>query len=308
MFSHGWRCCVARNDKQVVVIIGGSSGIGRECALLFATQGSQTVLLARGKERLNAVVAEIQARGGLAQSFPLDISDHQNVLQAATHIEAEYGQVDVLLYAAGAFYLSPVETMDLSAAKRVMETNYWGAVSATQAFLPLLRRGQGKTIVFLSSLSVPCTPPFFTAYAATKHALRGLALSLRQEVRPEGIRVLLISPGPVDTPLIEHHLHRDMYRLPPGIPVLQPAVAAKQIVKAVRQKKRGEVVIPRRMSIAARLAYTYPRLVEWYYRLSIPGWSRSIQYQIERQRRERREPQPPLAQTQLAVRTLEPEE
>jgi NAD(P)-dependent dehydrogenase (short-subunit alcohol dehydrogenase family) len=299
---------VARSANEVVVIIGGSSGIGRECARLFAKQGADTVLMARGRDRLDAVVAEILASGGQAHAVAADVSNHQDVRQAAEQIAAQHGRVDVLLYAAGAFYLSPVETMDIEAAKRLMEVNYWGAVSAAQAFLPLLRQGQGKTIVLLSSLSVPCTPPFFTAYAATKHALRGLALSLRQEVRPEGIRVLLASPGPVDTPLIEQHLHRDMYRLPPGIPVLQPEIAARQIVKAVRQKKRGEVVVPRRMSLAARLAYSYPSLVEWYYRLSVPGWSRSVLDQVSKQRLDSGVVSTPLVSPRSPVRTSEPEE
>lgn len=276
-------------ENHVVAIIGASSGIGKACALLFANQGAQTILIARGKERLKQVADEIVKSGGMAHEFSADVTSAEDVQQLANEIQRQFGRVDILIYGAAAFYLSPVETMDIDLAKQAMEVNYWGAVQVTQAFLPLLRKGQRKTILFISSLSVSCTPPFFAAYAATKHALRGLALSLRQELRPEGIQVQIVSPGPVDTPLIENHLHREMYRLPPGIPVLQPQDTAKQIVKAILRRKQ-DAVIPKQMDWVARLSYAFPSLVESYYRLSVPGWDKAIQTQIEKQRRETVEP------------------
>ncbi|WAH35982.1 SDR family NAD(P)-dependent oxidoreductase [Alicyclobacillus dauci] len=293
--------------NQVVAIVGGSSGIGMESALLFATQGTQTLLIARGRERLRESVDEIRANGGKAQEFPADITSPDEVIQLANQIRSQFGRVDVLIYGAAEFYLSPVEMMDCGLAKHAMEVNYWGAVNVTKAFLPLIRNGERKTIVFISSLSVPCTPPFFAAYAATKHALRGLALSLRQELKPEGIRVQMITPGPVDTPLIENYLHRGMYRLPPGIPVLQPRITAKQIYKAVIQRKQ-DVVVPKRMGWAARLAYAFPSLVESYYRLSVPDWSQSIQTQIEKHKHRTLEPHPTVVQSNSTVTTSEPEE
>ena len=254
--------------QQVVAIVGGSSGIGKACALLFAKEGAKTVLVARGSERLREAANEVRAAGGEALELPADITSPDEVARLAHRIERQFGHLDVLVYGAAAFSLSPVETMDIDLAKRSMDVNYWGAVQVVQAFLPLLRKGQRKSVVLLSSLSVPCTPPFFTPYAASKHALRGFALSLRQELRPEGIRVLLVSPGPVDTPLIKNYLHRDMYRLPPGIPVLQPETTAIEILKAVKRGKQ-DIVIPIRIGLAARLAYMLPSLVESYYRLSL---------------------------------------
>jgi NAD(P)-dependent dehydrogenase (short-subunit alcohol dehydrogenase family) len=275
--------------NQVIVIVGASSGIGRECALMFAKQGAQTVLIARGRERLWEVVEEIRLNGGKAEEFSADMTSQDEVKRLAAQVKNRFGRVDVLMYCAAGFALSPVETMNIDVAKQVMEVNYWGAVYAAQAFLPLIREGQRKSIVLISSMSVPCTPPFFAPYAATKHALRGLALSLRQELRPEGIRVQIVSPGPVDTPLIENHLHRGMYRLPPGIPVLQPNIVARQIFTAIRRHKQ-DVVIPKRLGWLARIAYAFPSIVESIYRLSIPGWSRAIQAEIEKQRTEYADP------------------
>lgn len=296
-----------RLEDQVIVIVGGSSGIGKECALLFAKQGANILLIARGRERLQEVVGEIHSKGGKAQEFPADVTSRDDVRQISRQIESQFGRVDILIYGAAAFYLSSVEMMDIDLAKQTMEVNYWGAVHIIQAFLPLIRKSQCKSIVLISSLSVPCTPPFFTAYAATKHALRGLALSLRQELRTEGIRVQLIAPGPVDTPLIENYLYQEMYRLPRGIPVLQPKIAAQKIFKAVNRRKQ-EVVIPKRMGLAARLAYAFPSLVESYYHLSIPDWSQAIHTQIEKQRHDTYEPHLTPVKPNPTAKTSELEE
>lgn len=267
--------------NDVVAVIGGSSGIGKESAKLFADQGAQVVLIARGTDRLRETAAEIQNQGRRADVMKADVASLDEMRTAAERIKATYGKLDVLIYSAAGFYLSPVETMDLTVAKQLMEINYWGALHTTQAFLPVIRKGERKSMVYISSLSAQCTPPFFTAYAATKHALRGFLLSLRQELRPEGIHVGMVSPGPVQTPLIEKDLHQDMYRLPFGIPVLKPESAAKAVLRSVKTRK-GDLVVPARIAAAARLAAAFPSLVETYYRLSIPGWRKHIESLVGR--------------------------
>jgi short-subunit dehydrogenase len=270
-----------RFSDEIVLIVGGSSGIGKESAKLFAAQGAQVILLARGADRLLETAREIEKQGGKVETLTADVAVPNEVQKAADIIGAKFGRVDVLLYSAAVFYLSPVETMDLQLARQSMDINYWGAVNITQAMLPLIRKGKRKSLLFLSSLSAYTTPPFFTAYAATKYALRGFLLSLRQELNPEGIHVGMVSPGPVATPLIEKEIHQEMYRLPLGIPVLQPEAAAKGILQAVISKKQ-DLILPKRMDLAARLAMTFPSLVEMYYRATIPGWQHVILEQTRR--------------------------
>ncbi|WAH44455.1 SDR family oxidoreductase [Alicyclobacillus fastidiosus] len=132
-------------------MVGGSSGIGRECALLLAKQGTETLLIARGKERLQEVVDEIQLTGGKVQAFAADVTSPEEVEQVADQIGSQFGRLDVLIYGAAAFYLSPVEMMDIGIAKHVMEVNYWGAVNTIQAFFLLIRNGQRKSIVLILS-------------------------------------------------------------------------------------------------------------------------------------------------------------
>lgn len=270
-----------RFSDEIAVIVGGSSGIGKESAKLFANQGAQVILIARGADRLLETAREIEEQGGKVETLAADVASSDEIQRVVRTIGEKFGRVDVLLYSAAVFYLSPVETMDLNLARQSMDINYWGAVNTTQAFLPLIRKGKRKSLIFISSLSAYTTPPFFTAYAATKHALRGFILSLRQELKPEGMHVGMVSPGPVSTPLIEKELHQNMYRLPFGIPVLQPESAAKEVLQAVIKQKQ-DLLIPRRINLAARLACTFPSLVEMYYRLTIPGWKQLILSQTKR--------------------------
>lgn len=267
---------------EVIVVIGGSSGIGKAAAKLIAAQGAEVVLMARGTARLQAAAEEIRQQGGKVHILSSDVASPTDVQKAAAAVEQQFGKVDSLIFGAGLFYLSPVETMDLARAKLLMEINYWGAIHTTQAFLPLIRKGRRKSLIYISSLSAYCTPPFFTAYAASKHALRGFVLALRQELRPEGIHVGMVSPGPIYTPLIEQELHQDMYRLPFGIPVLTPETAAEYILKFLLHPRRRERVVPTKMTWAARLGGAFHGFVEKYYRFSIPGWNKLILSQTTR--------------------------
>ncbi|MCL6594410.1 MAG: SDR family NAD(P)-dependent oxidoreductase, partial [Alicyclobacillus sp.] len=214
-----------------------------------------------------------------ASILPADVSQPGAAAALARQVEQTLGRVDVLVYSAAVFHAAPVATLDLELARRAMDVNYWGAVSTVQAFLPLLRSGQRKCIALVSSLSVHCTPAFFAAYAAPKHALHGFALSLRQELAPEGIRVVLVAPGPVATGLIEGYLHGDLYRLPPGVPVLTPDVAARGLVKAVLQR-RQQVVLPRRFSPLARLSIAFPAMLDAYYRWTLRGWRETVRQAV----------------------------
>lgn len=258
---------------QRVAIIGGSSGIGRATARMFAAEGAEVWLFARGEERLRRAVEEIRQQGGKGEGFVLDVSDEKDVQEMAQQLQRRDGGLDVLIYSAGQFYAAPAEEMNISRARQVMESNYWGALHVVRAFLPLLRQGKGKSLVFLSSLAAACTPAYFTAYAASKHALRGFVLALRQELRREGIHVGMVAPGPVDTPLIAEDLHGEYYPLPPGIPILTAEQVAAGIMRTVKKRKE-EVVLPRRLAPAARLAQAFPSLVERYYR-----WTKTLLFQ-----------------------------
>jgi NAD(P)-dependent dehydrogenase (short-subunit alcohol dehydrogenase family) len=285
-------------QDAVVMVVGASSGIGQAVAGRLGALGARVIAVARDTHRLHDTVRSLRDQGLTVSALPLDATVADAWARAARRVKQEYGRLDVLVYSAGVLHLAPVAHMDVGEARAAMDTNYWGAVLAVQHLVPLLIRGRTPRIGFLSSLSVPCTPPFFTSYAAPKYALHALARCLQQELRPAGVRVSLILPGPVDTPLVAGKLHGELYRLPPGIPVITAEQAAKGVIHAIEHGKPWAVV-PRSLRWAARLAEWRPGWMERLYRMTIPDWEASL---------ERHLPSAPAAGQERVPTTSEPAE
>jgi short-subunit dehydrogenase len=144
--------------------------------------------------------------------------------------------------------------------------NYLGAVNMIDAVLPLLRLGGRRSIVNVSSLAGKLAPPYMAAYAASKFALTAYTHSLRQELAPEGFHVGLVSPAPVDTPMIRGRVRTRYYPLPPGIGVLTPEATAKEIFRLVLFRTTDRT-LPGRLSPLVRLGQAFPRLVDGVYAL-----------------------------------------
>lgn len=264
-----------------VMVVGASSGIGRALTEKILEQGGHVFAVARDTPRLHEAVAQWQTRGLPAEPLPIDVMSTEDWMQAARTVEDRYGRLDVLIYGAGVLQLAPAASMNVSEAKAAMDTLYWGAVHAVQAMVPLMMRARASRIAFISSLSVPCTPAFFTPYVAPKYALHGLARCLEQELRPAGMRVCLIMPGPVDTPLVSGKIGGAWYPLPPGVRILSPEEAAEGVLHAVERGRR-RTVIPRSMAWMARLADRHPRWMEKFYEWTVPGWKAHLSQHLPR--------------------------
>ena len=185
---------------QVAVIVGASSGIGRETALMFARAGATTVLAARGRDKLHTLAEEI---GSGSMVCPMDVEDTSSVGRAVDMIVERLGRIDVLVYAAGtnipdrALDALTAETWDM-----MLATNLSGAFHCTQAVLPTMR-GQGEgLIIYLSSVAVQFPDVSGVSYQAAKHGLVGLAHGTFKEEQDNGIRTTVIFPGLTDTPLV----------------------------------------------------------------------------------------------------------
>ncbi len=185
---------------QVAVIVGASSGIGRETALMFARAGATTVLAARGRDKLHTLAEEI---GSGSMVCPMDVEDTSSVGRAVDMIVERLGRIDVLVYAAGtnipdrALDALTAETWDM-----MLATNLSGAFHCTQAVLPTMR-GQGEgLIIYLSSVAVQFPDVSGVSYQAAKHGLVGLAHGTFKEEQDHGIRTTVIFPGLTDTPLV----------------------------------------------------------------------------------------------------------
>lgn len=145
-----------------------------------------------------------------------------------------------------------------------MRVNFLGTVAVIHASLPLLRNGRDPVVMNVASVAGRVAPPFMAAYAASKFALIGYSHALRQELRPDGIHVGVVLPGPVDTPMVDGRLGGTHYPLPPGVSVLSAGRVAQAIANAIEQRV-PEVVVPRRLALATRLGAIFPAMVDRLY-------------------------------------------
>jgi NADP-dependent 3-hydroxy acid dehydrogenase YdfG len=187
------------STDPVAVITGASSGIGAATARALAAQKYRLVLLARRVERLEQLAAEL-GNGTLA--IAADVTDRAAVVAAADRVEQELGGVDVLVNNAGVMLLGPFGSEQRNEARRMVEVNLLGAMTATEVFLPQLRDGGGD-LVNISSVAGRTARAGNAAYAATKWGMNGWSEALRQELQPD-IRVIVIEPGAVATELTDH--------------------------------------------------------------------------------------------------------
>jgi len=247
---------------QVAVVTGASSGIGRATARALARAGARLVLVSRSEPRLEAAAQDIAplAGGGPPLLIPCDVSIPEAVLAMAERVRRDVGAPDVVVNNAGIGHWAPVVEMPVERMRAVLDVNFFGAVHCTQAFLPaMLERGQG-TVVFVSSGLGQIPFPNSAAYCASKHALNGFAGSLRAEVEPLGVNVLLVLPGGTRTAFFEanaypaHVLSRYLFQR-----LVPPERVARRIVRGVIRGRR-RVVIGRFNDLGLRLVSAFPEL------------------------------------------------
>jgi short-subunit dehydrogenase len=178
-----------------VVITGASMGIGRELALAWARRGARVVLSARSADALAEVAREVEALGGKSIVVPGDVTsdDHRRELVGRA------GEFDVLVNNAGRGFYSPILKIDAGEMRDLFELNVFAPLRLVQLAAPALERSRG-TIVMMSSIAGVVAAPRYGAYAASKFALEALAMAMRSELAAAGIEVVVIRPGPVDTP------------------------------------------------------------------------------------------------------------
>lgn len=171
-----------------VIITGGSSGIGKAAAELFAEKGYKVYELSRHGESTGNVV-----------HVTCDVTSPEACRSAVQGIMDEAGRIDVLISNAGMGISGAVEFTSTEDVRRQMDVNFLGAVNITQAVLPYLRKQQGGKIIYVSSVMGAYGLPFQAFYSASKFAINGFAQALTNEVRPFGIKIAVLMPGDVKT-------------------------------------------------------------------------------------------------------------
>ncbi len=197
----GWRKAkkMASLEGRIALVTGASQGIGRACALELAKAGATVALAARSEDKLAAAVQEIEAAGGKAAAFALDIASEESIKAAAKAVVERFGKVEILVNNAGITRDVLMMAMKRADWDDVLNTNLTGAFLLTQAFLrPMLKNRWGR-IINISSVVGRTGQAGQANYAASKAGLIGLTRAMAREVASRGITVNAIAPGYIET-------------------------------------------------------------------------------------------------------------
>jgi NADP-dependent 3-hydroxy acid dehydrogenase YdfG len=189
-------------EGKVVVVTGASSGIGEATARLLARRGGRVVVGARRVDKLERLVSEIRAAGGVAEYQALDTTRREQVESIVNLARRAYGRVDVVVNNAGIMPLSMMEQRKVDEWDRMIDVNIKGALYGIAAGLPIMREQNSGYFINVSSIGGHYVVPTAAVYCATKFAVRAISDGLRQELGPD-IRVTIISPGVVESELAE---------------------------------------------------------------------------------------------------------
>jgi short-subunit dehydrogenase len=244
--------------NKVIVITGGSSGIGAEMAVQAAGRGAVTVAAARSTEKLADLT---RTADGSIITYTLDVTSSEQVEHVIGSVIERYGQIDALVNNAGFGLFERCVDTPIEHYEAMMDVNYMGVVRCTKAVLPhMLARGSGH-IVNIASLAGKIGTAKATGYAASKHAVLGFTNSLRQELNGTGVLVSAVNPGPIDTPFMtiadpSGNYSRNMKRF-----FLSAEQVAIEVLNVIAYPK-PELDLPRYAGIGARVYHLFPRLAD----------------------------------------------
>jgi NAD(P)-dependent dehydrogenase (short-subunit alcohol dehydrogenase family) len=261
---------MAQWQDKVVLVTGGSRGLGRAVAEAFARRGAQVVVVARGQQAIDETVHAIRHAGHQASGVRGDVCRDEDAAKIVRHAVDQYGRLDVLINAAGRS--SRATAIDTTPAdfQALWEINFLATVRCTRAAVSELLKAHGH-LVNIGSLAAKVAARYLGAYPASKFPLAAYCQQLRLELGPEGLHVLLVCPGP-----IARKQSRDRYTettgdLPPAarkpaagakVRALDPNDLAERIITAC-QRRRAELIVPARARLLFAAAQLSPQLGDW---------------------------------------------
>jgi len=257
---------------QVVVITGGSRGLGLAMARRWALEGARLALLARDGAELERARQNLLEHAGDVLTLQCDVSDQQAVNAAIRQVVDHFGGVDILVNNAGILQAGPIEHMTLDDYRDVMNINLWGALYATLAVIPHMRRQGAGRIVNITSVGGKVAIPHLVPYSMSKHAMVGLSDGMRAEFAKDGIVVTTVCPGLMRTGSHfngyykgKHQTEFSLFSIllaQPWVSTTAPS-AAGQIVQACRNGSPLLIITPQAQLLVALNTLT-------------PGWLAAI--------------------------------
>ena len=256
--------------NRLIIITGGSSGLGKALAHRLLKKGASIALIARDGQKLSAVKAELAKASGASQkigAYSCDVSDFAAVEKTMTAIVNELGLPYMLINSAGVLYEGYFEKMPLSVFRRLMDINYFGTLHCIRAVLPFFKKSGKGRIVNISSLAGLIGTFGYSAYCSSKFAVNGLTEALRVELKPQKIRFHLVCPGEFESPMVDElnsYRSEENRLMTQTVPVLDLDTVADETIRGI--EKGRYLIVPGRI----------PRLLEFCNR-TLPRLGRSIQ-------------------------------
>lgn len=260
-----WRRSFGYDFKdKVVLITGGSRGLGLVMAREFAAEGARLAICARDEEELVRARTDLESRGAEVMTQQCDITSRDDVTELVASVGDRFGRIDVLVNNAGIIQMGPLEAMTHEDFESAMNAHFWGPLHTMMAVLPGMRARKNGRIVNISSIGGKVSVPHLVPYCASKFALTGLSRGMRTELLKDGVVVTTVCPGLMRTGSPRNAdfkgKHREEYAwfsISDASPLLSVSAerAARQIVSACRNG-RAELVI----SVPAKIAVVFDTL------------------------------------------------
>ena len=225
-----------RLEGKVALVTGASRGIGCAIARALLDEGAHTFLVSRRREAVRKLAAAWNAAGGRAEALSADVTREREVNRLIARVKKRSGRLDILINNAGVFTYKPFGKTTLEDWRSNIDTNLTGTFLCTRAALPLLKRKRGGHILNIISVAGREAYENCSAYCASKFGALGLSRVLAEELRPFGIRVTAILPGPVRTKMVQ----KLGLRVPKGR-ILEPEDVARTVVEALTQPQRASL-------------------------------------------------------------------
>jgi len=243
-------------DKTVIVT-GGSEGVGAAAARLFAEAGANLMLVARNRKNLEAVAAELRDKARVSV-FPMDVSDADSCVDLVKKALFEFGRIDVLVNNAGFHARGDVESVTADELARTIDVNLRAPIVLTRLVLPHIREAGGGAIINVASLAGRTPVPGSAAYSASKFGLRAFAFSLAEEIRDSGIKLAVVSPGPIATQFILDDIDKTS-----DLTFSQPMSSAEEVAQVILDlcgNNQREQAIPAMSGLLTTISYLMPWL------------------------------------------------
>ena len=238
-------------NNKVIWITGGSSGIGKALAYKFANEGWQVALSARREELLN----EISKSNDNIHSFPLDVLDFEKCKEVFNKIVTKFENIDIVVFSTGIHDPNSERKINLESIRKIMETNFFGTMNSINSVYNYFKDKKSGHISIVSSVAGYRGLPMAGAYCASKSALISYAESLYFEMKRFNVRVSVVNPGFIKTPMTDQN--------PFPMPMIEsPEFAAEEMFKGLTKSKSFEIHFPKKFTFIMKILKIMPN---WLY-------------------------------------------